>query len=125
MGKISTKSKETVKDKPKAAAGKPSASSPRVLGGICTTCNYGTDCAHLKRNRNVVIWHCENYDDYVAPGETVPEVTIPTVRTDPTLGFETGIPPGETKGLCIDCENNVGCAHAVKTGGVWHCEEYQ
>lgn len=124
MSKVSTKSKETIKDKPEATAGKPSTSSARVIGGICITCNYGADCVHLKRNPNVAIWHCENYDDHVAPGETVPEVSIPVISNDAALGIETENANVETKGLCIDCENRDGCAHAIKTGGVWHCEEY-
>jgi hypothetical protein len=124
MANVSTKSKKTVNDKPKAATGKPPTGSPRVLGGICITCNYRVDCAHLKRNPNVTIWHCENYDDYVAPGETVPEVSITVVNNDVALGIETENATVEIKGLCIDCENRDGCAHAMKTGGVWHCEEY-
>jgi|GEM_PF-1508996 len=117
MAGVTTKPKETVKEKPKATTG-----GPVVLRGICITCNYAADCAHLKRNPNIVIWHCENYDDHVAPGETVPEVGIPV--NDVVSGVGTENAAAELKGLCIDCENRDGCAHAMRTGGVWHCEDY-
>jgi hypothetical protein len=119
MAGVTTKPKETVKEEPKATTG-----STVVLRGICITCNYAADCAHLKRNPNVVIWHCENYDDHVAPGETVPEVSVPVVNNDTVSGVETENATVELKGLCVDCENRDGCAHAMRTGGVWHCEDY-
>ncbi|UCE26690.1 MAG: hypothetical protein JSW52_10125 [Candidatus Coatesbacteria bacterium] len=119
MSGVTTKSKEKFKEKPKTDV-----SRTTVLRGICITCNYAADCAHLKRNPNVSIWHCENYDDHVEPGETVPEISIPVVNNDVVLGVETEKTAVEIKGLCIDCENRDGCAHAMKTGGVWHCEEY-
>jgi hypothetical protein len=119
MAGVTTKSKEMTKEKRKKAVG-----STVVLRGICTTCNYAAGCAHLKRNPDIVIWHCENYDDYVAPGDTLPEVSLPVVNNDVALGLETENATVEIKGLCIDCENRDSCVHAMKTGGVWHCEEY-
>jgi len=29
------------------------------------------------------------------------------------------------KGLCVNCEHRLTCAHALRTGGVWHCENYE
>jgi hypothetical protein len=119
MAGVTTKSQEKVKEKPKKAAG-----TTVVLRGICITCNYAAGCAHLRRNPGVVIWDCENYDDHVSPGDPVPEVAIPVVNNDAALGVEIENATVEIKGLCIDCENRDTCAHAMKTGGVWHCEEY-
>jgi len=119
MASVITKSKETFKKKTETAI-----SGITVLRGICTTCNYAAGCVHLKRNPNVAIWHCENYDDHLAPREIVPEVSIPVVNKDASLGNKTENATVEIKGLCVDCENRDGCAHAKKTTGVWHCEEY-
>lgn len=34
-------------------------------------------------------------------------------------------PPPRLKGLCVNCEHRLTCAHARRTGGVWHCENYE
>lgn len=34
-------------------------------------------------------------------------------------------PRPKLKGLCVNCEHRLTCAHALRTGGVWHCENYE
>jgi hypothetical protein len=126
MARTSTKSKEETNQLPaksEQVARKKVVVTTEGYGGICSTCNQAAECVHLKRNPDVVVWHCENYDDYVPPGEMITDRDIAKITVDlvPTVE-EVG---GELKGLCIDCENRDGCVHAMKTGGVWHCEEYQ
>jgi hypothetical protein len=31
----------------------------------------------------------------------------------------------QLRGLCVNCEHRLTCAHALRTGGVWHCENYE
>lgn len=126
MARISTKSKEgtnQVPAKSEKVARKKVVVTTEGYGGICSTCNYAAECVHLKRNPDVVVWHCEDYDDYVRPGEIITDRDIAGITVDlvPTIEEFSG----ELKGLCMDCENNKSCVHAVRTGGVWHCEEYQ
>ena len=83
--------------------------------GVCETCNHIEDCLHRFSN-GMVIWFCEQFDDYVSPKP----LSIPKIST-------TSLNPGKVEGylwLCVNCEHRTNCKHSKTPSGIWHCEEY-
>jgi hypothetical protein len=85
--------------------------------GICTTCNYLDDCNH-RLNNGLVIWQCDQFDDFV-PQKPLPHKATPVAKPSKASSEEKKL-----MGLCVNCEHRKGCVHAQREGGVWHCEEY-
>jgi hypothetical protein len=89
----------------------------KALPGLCSTCNHAQACAHRLTN-GLVVWFCEEYDDYVPP--KVEQPVDPPPAREPIKPYGTD----GLMGLCVNCEKRDSCIHAKKVGGVWHCEEY-
>ncbi len=92
------------------------AASPETRS-ICITCNLAPNCIHLIENPSLMIWDCENFDNYVEP-------TAPTYAASPDVeaGFEDY---GGRAGLCVNCAERQTCSYPRPEGGVWHCAEYR
>lgn len=83
---------------------------------ICITCNLAPNCIHFIENPSLMIWDCENFDDYVEP-------TAPTGTASPDVEAELEDYGGRA-GLCVNCAERQTCTYPRPPGGVWHCAEY-
>ncbi|MCP4632936.1 MAG: hypothetical protein GY855_08410 [candidate division Zixibacteria bacterium] len=85
--------------------------------GLCTTCNYASECLNALNSTEPVLF-CEEFDDYVEPA--VKEK--PKVNASPA---PVTAEPCDLKGLCVNCEERHVCKFPKPEEGVWHCEEYR
>lgn len=88
--------------------------------GICTTCNHAPDCVNVKASSQP-IWHCDQFDDYVAPDEkAVPQATkepdVPEAQSFSTNGVH--------KSLCFNCSNRHDCVNMTLDVPKLYCEQY-
>ena len=88
-----------------------------TIQGLCSTCNHLESCKH--RLNGMVVWFCEEFDDYVPP-KTKPRAVSQPVKVSPKSNGADKL-----MGLCVNCEKRDDCVHAKRVGGVWHCEEYE
>ena len=103
-------------DKAKVAAGAKE-TQERNIGSdsLCSTCNYIASCSFRNRSNNPVIY-CEEFEASDAPQVRLLSAGKDTYEPEPIKVSPTG--------LCINCDNIVGCKYAKVNEGVWHCEEY-
>lgn len=88
----------------------------RTTQGLCSTCNHFPTCVY--RLNRLVVWYCEEFDDYVPPRSKPRDISQPVI-TPPNSNDQD-----KFMGLCVNCENRDQCVHARRPGGVWQCEEY-
>lgn len=115
--------KNTLKTGRSRATSKAKKKTPGIVeyNDLCSTCNYGPDCARRKHHNQPVLY-CEEFDDYQRS------------HRKPAKGFGEYEPKemtelsklssARTMGLCAFCDNRDFCTIPVKEEGIWHCEEY-
>jgi len=94
----------------------------KATGGLCERCGHAPYCFYLACQGSVP--SCELFDDVGrSTAREAPRLARP--RAVPPAGVPPREEPLKLKGLCVNCEHRVTCVHAQRTGGVWHCENYE
>ena len=94
----------------------------KPAGDLCSGCGHAPYCFYLATRGPVS--DCPLHQDAKTanrPRREAAEAPSP----DPPEAPGGPPPRPKLKGLCVNCEHRLTCAHALRTGGVWHCENYE
>ncbi len=88
---------------------------------LCINCDQVDFYLVPGGNSRRPIMYCEQYNDF-NPAEKL----NPLAKSFSFKITEKNPPAKEFnfKGLCVNCENRLGCSQARTESGIWHCEEY-
>lgn len=90
---------------------------PREYRDLCCICIYVASCMNRGTTEKPK-FYCEQFDLGVAGPPVMVSEDSYHLPGKKTL-------PGESRGLCSDCEERDHCTLSIPDGYVWHCEEYQ
>jgi hypothetical protein len=84
--------------------------------GICLTCSHQPRCLFVRAARRPIMY-CDEFDNQSA-SPALPDNGQPLPASH-TLG------QGPEPGLCVNCEERLGCNHRDPETTVHECEEYR